>query len=129
MEIGPVIHFSVIASGNVPTLRKGIRFAEDLGFEPPYLPHGPWPLNNKIGFRVALQTIRAPLEPGQYSSASQTFDTVRRLCAAFVNTYMSSADAHLQGIHFCGDRGASYHAVPYPTHSPLFELFMCGLLQ
>eukprot|EP00957_Ditylum_brightwellii_P151968 11572186-Ditylum_brightwellii.AAC.2 len=42
---------------------------------------------------------------------------------------MSSADAHLQGIYFCGDRGASYHAVPHPTHSPLFELFMHGLLS
>eukprot|EP00957_Ditylum_brightwellii_P196409 14965183-Ditylum_brightwellii.AAC.1 len=56
-------------------------------------------------------------------------DTSRRLHAAFDNIYMSSAEAHLQGIHFCRDRGANYHAVPHPTHSPLFELFMCGLLK
>eukprot|EP00957_Ditylum_brightwellii_P045215 3427446-Ditylum_brightwellii.AAC.1 len=135
MEIGPVLHSNVIGVGS-KTCRAGTQsmiqklikgFCMTSGeLTLIFVGHG---LDQRLVEMVAIQIIRASLEPGQYSSASQTFDTVRRLCAAFANIYMSSVDAHLQWIHFPGDIGASYHAVPHPTHSPLFQFFMCGLLQ
>eukprot|EP00957_Ditylum_brightwellii_P044770 3396259-Ditylum_brightwellii.AAC.1 len=112
---------------NVAGLRKAICFSEDLLVPSPYLPRGPWPLEDKVGFSVALQIICASLEPGHYSTTSQIFDTVRKLRSSFANTYMSSAEAQIQGVHFCGEKGSSYCAVPHPTHSTFFELFMCGL--
>eukprot|EP00957_Ditylum_brightwellii_P182557 13906545-Ditylum_brightwellii.AAC.1 len=71
---------------------------------PPYPPKGPWPLDDKVGLKVALQIVRSSLEFGRYSS-NQTFDTVRHLRSTYANTFMSLATAQLSGLHFQGDRG------------------------
>eukprot|EP00957_Ditylum_brightwellii_P048544 3683690-Ditylum_brightwellii.AAC.1 len=93
---------------------------------PPYLPRDPWPLDDKVGFKVALQIVRSSLEPGRYS-LSQTFDTIKHLKSTYANTFMCSTTTQLSGLYFQGDRGSSYHLLAHDTHSPLFNAFMAKL--
>eukprot|EP00957_Ditylum_brightwellii_P206831 15350181-Ditylum_brightwellii.AAC.3 len=112
---------------NLAGVQKVVRLSTELSISPPYPPRGLWSIGDNMGFSIVLQIIQASLEPGHYSSSSQTFDMVRHLQTAFDNVNMGSTEAQYQGLHHTGDRGSSYHATPHPIHSHLFELFIQGV--
>eukprot|EP00957_Ditylum_brightwellii_P020383 1537477-Ditylum_brightwellii.AAC.1 len=37
-------------------MQRGLWMTDKLSIPPPYLPRGPWPIGDELGFRVALQT-------------------------------------------------------------------------
>eukprot|EP00957_Ditylum_brightwellii_P150802 11482103-Ditylum_brightwellii.AAC.1 len=69
--------------------------SKDLGIPLSYPPRGPWSIDNHVGFTVALQILRASVEPGKFSEKLQTFDTIRRLRSTFSNICYSSVGAHV----------------------------------
>eukprot|EP00957_Ditylum_brightwellii_P192536 14659213-Ditylum_brightwellii.AAC.2 len=90
----------------IPTgLNKDMRLSKDLGIKPNYPVCGPWPIEDNVGFTVALEILRASVEPGSYLKHSQRFDTVRRLQSTFASTFSSSVRTHTAALHFEGDRG------------------------
>eukprot|EP00957_Ditylum_brightwellii_P118865 9065831-Ditylum_brightwellii.AAC.1 len=59
-------------------MRKGVSLSQDLGITPNYSAWGPCPLDDTVGFTIALQILQASVEPGNHSKDKQRFDTIRR---------------------------------------------------
>ena len=110
--------------GTVSTTRsnicKGLKICQELGIHPTYTPMGPWPLEDNVGFTVALQLLKASTYPGKYSSHMQQFDSIRALRTAFSNEYESSAVANKSRVVLRGEKGALLHPSTCPTQSLFF---------
>ena len=68
-------------------IKKGLLMCSDLGYQPSYQTIGPYPIEDNVGFIVALQMLKASLLPSKYSNTHQQFDTIRNLHSAFSNIY------------------------------------------
>ena len=109
-------------------LKKGIRMCDELGIDPTYEPLGPWPIEDGVGFTVALQMVKASLIPGKYRDYQQ-FDTIRGIRTAYSNVFESSTGAHLKREVLRGEKGIVLHPSKCPTQSLWFEKFTRGLLS
>ena len=55
-------------ASTVGNVRKGVRMCEELGINPTYALLGPWPMKDEVGVTVALQMIKASLNPRKYQA-------------------------------------------------------------
>lgn len=112
----------------VGNVRKGVRICGELGINPTYALLGPWPVKDEVGFTVALQMVKASLNPGKYQ-AYQQFDTIRGIRTAFSNIFEASLGAHVKREVLRGEKGIVLHPSKCPTQSLWFEKFARGLLS
>ncbi len=54
---------------------------------------GPWPLEDLMGFQIALEVIRSSQQEGRNDKSHQQFDTIRKIRSAYLSVYESSPKA------------------------------------
>ena len=91
-------------AATMSNVKKGVRMCEELGINPTYAPLGPWRVKDEVGFTVALQMVKASLNPGKYQ-AYQQFDTIRGIRTAFSNIFEASLGAHVKREVLRGVKG------------------------
>jgi hypothetical protein len=96
------------------------------GISPQYPPLGPFPLDDPLGYGVAIAMLLKSLEPGRYNTYQQ-FATICKLCAGFHNVYMSSSVGSTSLRTVGGDKGKHFLNT-CRTHSSWFENFATGCL-
>ena len=90
---------------------------------------GPWPSDDKVGFRVAMAQVRYSQRPGVNENTHLQFDTVRKLRTAFNHVHdvgRTLASTSISG--FKGMKGEIFASSSCPTDSRFFQLFTRGLL-
>ena len=81
-------------NGNRSTMRRGMQVSQMMGLQPPYVPLGPYPLEDVMGYGVAAQFLVASLADGAKGRDYCQFETIRKYQSAFSNAFNASA----QGI-------------------------------
>jgi hypothetical protein len=76
-------------SGNLLTVRQGVKMAAALGFKEHY--QVPFPTEDTFGIPVAIAMLQQYLKPGKYASTIQ-FGTVRKFRSCFSNIYQASIE-------------------------------------
>ena len=112
--------------GNIKMMLKMWR---ELGISIDLPELGPWPEDDKVGFRVAMAQVRYSERPGANESTHLQFDTVRKMRTAYNHVYevaKSISAINLSG--FKGMKGDIFAASSCPTDSRFFQLFTRGLL-
>ena len=59
--------------------RKANAASSSLGLTPKHFPQGPWPIDDKVGFQVAIEIVASSLKEGTTSKKYQQYDTVRTI--------------------------------------------------
>jgi hypothetical protein len=113
--------------GSYSQLVKINKFCDDLGMSRVDVPRGPWPVEDKVGFRIAIAMLRASQEKGRNDSTYVQFDSIRKMRTGFSNAFESSAIASANGFAFRGEKGKSLRFSDCPTESKLFAKFIRGL--
>ncbi len=108
-------------------IRKGKRMSKALNMDPVKLVMGPWPLEDKQGFQVALEMLRASQLKGRNDSDYQQFDTLRKLRSAYSNIFECGPGVANTGLSFKGSHGHMVHFSKSELNSVLFRQFMYGL--
>ena len=121
------------APGTISATRDSIKMMikmwKELGLSIDLPSLGPWPEDDKVGFRVALAEVRYAQRPGVNASTHLQFDTVRKLRTAFNHVHeVGKAIAGVNISGFKGMKGDIYGASNCPTDSRFFQLFTRGLL-
>ena len=91
---------------------------------------GPWPVEDKQGFRLAIAHLKLSQREGKNKSSHLQYDSIRKLRTAFTHLHETSVEGTLaeDGRSFKGQRGDSLKLSTSPTESRLFTMFMRGLL-
>jgi hypothetical protein len=71
-------------------VKQLVRLWDQVGLPPELLALGPFPVEDSVGFRVAVGMLLKSLEPGRYNQDYQQYDTIRKLQARYSNLYMAS---------------------------------------
>jgi len=108
-------------------VRQTITLLQPLGIRPQYPPLGPFPLDDSLGYGVAIAMLLKSLEPGRYD-VYQQFATIRKLRSGYHNVYMSSPTGAMSLRTVGGDKGKHFLNT-CPTHSSWFESFALGCLR
>ena len=107
-------------------VRQTVQLLEHLGIQPQYPALGPFPVEDNLGYGVAVAMLLKSLEPGRYD-VYQQFATIRKLQAGYHNVYMSSVEGATSLRSVGGDK-AKHFLNTCPTHSGWFEMFALGCL-
>ena len=111
---------------NAGIVRKGIEIAYQAGMPPPYVPLGPFPVQDNLGYGVAIQMLWNSKGMGRYAAYTQ-FETIRKLRAAYFNLYGASAVGSRETLSLVGATSkASGHLSNCPTQSLWFGRFFLG---
>ena len=113
--------------GSYSQLSKIMRFCDDLNMTRVELPVGPWPVEDKVGFKLAIIILRASQQKGRNSNEYTQYDTIRRVRTGYSNSYGSSYLGNRCLLAFRGEKGKAYNYTDCPTESRLFVKFMRGL--
>jgi len=91
----------------------------------PNLPRlGPYPVEDKLGYSVAIAMLLKSLEEGKYASYQQ-FEVIRSLRSSFSNLYLASMEgAYCQRL--VGRDTTKLFLTESPTQSIFFERFATG---
>jgi hypothetical protein len=108
-------------------VRQTVQLLEHLGIQPQYPALGPFPVEDNLGYGVAVAMLLKSLEPGRYD-VYQQFATIRKLQAGYHNVYMSSVEGATSLRSVGGDK-AKHFLNTCPTHSGWFEMFALGCLR
>jgi hypothetical protein len=108
-------------------VRQTITLLQPLGIRPQYPQLGPFPLDDSLGYGVAIAMLLKSLELGRYD-AYQQFATIRKLRSGYHNVYMSSPTEAMSLRTVGGDKGKHFLNT-CPTHSSWFESFALGCLR
>ncbi len=108
-------------------IRKGKRMSEALNMDPIKLLMGPWPLEDKQGFQVALEILRASQLKGRNDVDYQQFDTWRKIRSAYSNVFECEPGVSNTGLSFKGSHGHMVHFSKSELNSVLFRQFIYGL--
>ena len=102
---------------------------KELALEPNLPALGPWPLEDNVGFQLALGELRYSQKPGKNKKSHLQFDTIRKLRTAHAHYHESTAtSASNQTLAFRDSKGNAFLASEVPTQSRFFTMFMRGLL-
>ena len=121
------------APGTIASVRDNVKMIikmwRELGISIDLPSLGPWPIHDRVGFRVALAQVRYSQRPGSNLNTHLQFDSVRKLRTAY---------SHLHGIASCindadprgfkGMKGEVFMMTNCPTDSKFFQHFTRGLL-
>ena len=108
------------------TLRRAKQFSEELGFDPINLKVGPWPIEDNVGFQIAIEMIKMSQGKGRNSTKYIQYDSIRKIRSAYANLYESGPDRCRDNRKLKSDRGQMLHFVSGETDSKLFSMFMKG---
>jgi hypothetical protein len=108
-------------------VRQTVNLLQPLGIQPQYPALGPFPLEDTLGYGVAVAMLLKSLEPGRYDTYQQ-FATIRKLRAGYHNVYMSSS-LGANSLRSVGGDNAKHFLNTCPTHSGWFEMFSLGCLR
>ncbi|MFN9980540.1 MAG: hypothetical protein ACK53Y_11520, partial [bacterium] len=108
-------------------VRQTVQLLEPLGIQPQYPALGPFPVEDNLGYGVAVAMLLKSLEPGRYD-VYQQFATIRKLQAGYHNVYMSSVEGATSLRSVGGDK-AKHFLNTCPTHSGWIEMFAFGFLR
>ena len=121
------------APGTIASTRDNIKMMikmwRELGITIDLPSLGPWPPEDRVGFRVAMAEVRYSQRPGVNKSTHLQFDTVRKMRTAFNHVYEVGKGISSMNISgFKGMKGDIFAASSCPTDSRFFQLFTRGLL-
>ena len=108
-------------------IRQTVRLLEPLGIQPQYPGLGPFPVEDTLGYGVAVAMLLKSLEPGRYDTHQQ-FATIRKLRAGYHNVFMSSALGS-SSLRAVGGDKAKHFMNTCPTYSGWFTDFSLGCLR
>ena len=90
---------------------------------------GPWPLNDKVGFRLAIGQLRLSQKPGKNARTHLQYDTIRRLRSSYSHIHEVSSSSVLSMVNsFRAQMGKVFTNSNSPTQSLLYTRFNYGLL-
>ena len=112
---------------NLTQLNKLKSIPGKIGLKGFDIPRGPWRVEDKVGFGLAIVMLRASQEKGRHDPDYVQFDTIRKLRSAWSNAHESSAWAEDNIVVLKGDKGKAYRLSSSPTESRLFYRFILGL--
>ena len=121
------------APGTIASTRDNIkmmiRMWRELGVSIDLPSLGPWPVEDKVGFRVAMAQVRYSQRPGKNEATHLQFDTVRKMRTAYNHVHeVGKAISAVDISGFKGLKGDTFAASKCPTDSRFFQLFTRGLL-
>ena len=121
------------APGTIASTRDNIKMMikmwRELGVTIDLPTIGPWPPQDKVGFRVALAEVRYSQRPGANEKTHLQFDTVRKMRTAYNHVFeVGKSIAALEPSGFKGMKGDIFASSNCPTDSRFFQLFTRGLL-
>ena len=106
-----------------------IRCWNEIGIKTDLPNIGPWPLSDKVGFRLAMGQLKLSQKPGRNSSSHQQYDTIRRLRSSYSHVHEVSAPSVLSLTNsFRTQLGKVFANSNSPTQSLLYTRFNHGLL-
>jgi hypothetical protein len=108
-------------------VRQTVTLLQPLGIQPQYPALGPFPLEDNLGYGVAVAMLLKSLEPGRYDTYQQ-FATIHKLRAGYHNVYMSSC-LGANSLRSVGGDKAKHYLNTCLTHSGWFEMFALGCLR
>ena len=101
----------------------------ELGLEHNFPEIGPWPVEDNMGFQLAITQLKFSQRSGKNVKTHLQFDTIRKLRTAFNHIHEVSAEAHLAPIHSFRDTvGRTYVNSNCPTQCRLYTKFVGGML-
>lgn len=109
------------------SVQKTISLLASVGVEPSYPCLGPFPVNDKLGYGVAVAMLLKSLEPGKYSDHQQ-FESIRKLQAGFNSVSISSVEEAFSLCSVGGDKAKHFLNI-CATHFTWFEHFAMGCLS
>jgi len=90
---------------------------------------GPWPLDDKVGFRLAIGQLRLSQKPGKNAKTHQQYDTIRRLRSSYSHVHEASSSSVLSMVNsFRAQMGKVFTNSNSHTQSLLYTRFNYGLL-
>ena len=112
---------------NMRQYKKIVKFSEELGLPPYNFKMGPWPVQDNVGFQLAILILRASQEPGRNDKEYVQFDTIRKMRSAVSTAHENSYEGSYIWSTFRSDRGRPLRLSSAETESQLFIKFMRGL--
>ena len=121
------------APGTIGSTRDNIKMMikmwRELGVSIDLPTLGPWPSEDKVGFRVAMAQVRYSQRAGVNESTHLQFDTVRKMRTAYNHVHeVGKAISAIEISGFKGMKGDIFSASKCSTDSRFFQLFTRGLL-
>jgi hypothetical protein len=121
------------APGTIASIRDNIKMMmkmwRELGVSIDLPLIGPWPAQDKVGFRVALAEVRYSQRPGVNEKTHLQFDTVRKMRTAFSHVFeVGKSITAVESYGFKGMKGDVFTSSSCPTDSRFFQMFTRGLL-
>ena len=102
---------------------------KEVGVTPDFPELGPWPLNDKVGFRLAIGQLKHSQRSGKNVVTHLQYDTVRRLRSSYSHVHEVSAVSVLSLVNsFRNQLGKVFTNSNTPTQSLLYTRFALGLL-
>jgi hypothetical protein len=89
---------------------------------------GPYPDEDVQGVSVAVAMLVKSTKPGRHNDTYTQFETMRKLRAAYSNTFHASARSNIDTLTLGRDTAKSF-LTTCPTQSSWFERFCSGCLQ
>lgn len=115
---------SKTVNGTKLEVNQMLRLWSSVGIEPTFLPLGPFPVGDSMGYGLAIAMVLKSLEPGSYSNHQQ-FETIRKLRSGFSNVYNTSLSC-AENMQSLGMDKSRVHLSNCPSQSLWFEKFSAG---
>lgn len=121
------------APGTVSNTKSGIvniiQCWKELGLEIKLPKVGPWPVEDHVGFGVALAQLRYSQREGQNRATHLQFDSIRKLRTSYAHLHqVGRLASNPDGTTFKSLKGESMTITDSPTDSRFYQMFMRGLL-
>ena len=102
----------------------------ELGLEIDLPKVGPWPVEDHVGFNVAIAQLRYSQRGGQNRSTHLQYDSVRKLRTAYAHLHqVGRLASNPEATNFKSLKGEVLTISDSPTDSRLYQMFMRGLLM
>jgi hypothetical protein len=108
-------------------VRQTVKLLSQVKVSPPYPPLGPHPVQDTMGYSIAIAMVLKSRDPGRYADYQQ-FETIRKLRSGFSNVYMASSIG-VASLRTIGGDKVKHFLNDCPTHSLWFERFTRGCLS
>lgn len=109
---------------NLDECKRAVKIGQALGLRSPFLPMGPFPVEDKFGMGAAVVMLQRSLDKGSYKDHLQ-FATMRKMRGAFANVYHASAQA--SGGTVMAKDSRTLRVTQCATHHDWFERFVRGV--
>ena len=115
-------------SGNLQKMRELIRVSGEMNIlRPPFPPIGPYPLEDVLGYGVALVMVRSSLDAGRNNKNYKQFQTIQKFQSVVTNQYAVSVPSAYRTLALASaDKQKVSAFSSCPTHSDWFKRFSSG---